>query len=106
MCLQFGEYCQVREEDKPRNSESARTQGAIFLGPCGNLQGGFYFMSLASSKKITQYSWDDIPMTDTVILRVNQLGRDQPKRFIFTDQKGRPIGNVELAVVDSKEAQE
>ena len=45
-------------------------------------------------------------MTDTVICRDNQLGRGQPKRFIFTDRKGRPIGNVELTGVDWEEAQE
>ena len=100
------EYCQVHEEDKPRNIEAARTQGAIFLGPCGNLQGGFYFMSLASGEKITWYSWDAIAMTDTVFRRINQLGRVQSKRFIFTDRKGRPIGNVELTGVDGEEDQE
>ena len=62
-------------------------------------------MSLASGKKITRYSWDAIPMTDTVIRRVNQLGRGQTKRFIFTDQKGRLIGNVELTGVDGEESQ-
>ena len=57
-------------------------------------------MSLASGENITWYSWDAIPMTDTVIRRVNQLGRGQRKRFIFTDQKGQPIGNVKLTGVD------
>ena len=105
-CIQLGEYCQVHEEEKPCNREYARTHGAICLGPCGNLQGGFYFMRLASGKNITRYIWDDIPMTDTVIRRVNQLVRGQPKRFLFTDQKGRPIGNVELTGVDGEESQE
>ena len=63
-------------------------------------------MILASGKKITRYSWDAIPVTDTVIHRFNQLGRVQPKCFIFTDQKGRPIGNVDLTVVGGEEAQE
>ena len=63
-------------------------------------------MILASGKNITQYSWDAIPMTDTVIHRFNQFVRVQPKCFIFTDQKGRPIGNVELTGVDGEEAQE
>ena len=63
-------------------------------------------MSLASGKNITRYSWDAIPMTDTVIHRVNQIGRGQPKRFIFTDQKGRLIGNVKLTGVDGEESQE
>ena len=29
----FGRYCQIHEEDQPRNSMAARTQGAISLGP-------------------------------------------------------------------------
>ena len=45
-------------------------------------------------------------MTDTVIFPVNQLCRGQPKRFIFTDLKGRPIGNVLPTRVDGEEAQE
>ena len=45
-------------------------------------------------------------MTDTVIHCVNQLGRVQINRFIFTDRKGRPIGNVNFTGVDGEEAQE
>ena len=45
-------------------------------------------------------------MTDTVIHRFNQFVRFQPKCFIFTDQKGRPIGNVNLTRVDGEESQE
>ena len=63
-------------------------------------------MSLASGKNISRYSWETIPTTNTVTHRINQLGRGQPKRFIFTDQKGRPIGNFELTGVDGEEAQE
>ena len=59
-----------------------------------------------SGENITRYSWDAIPMTDTVIHRFNQLGRVQPKCFIFTDQKGRPIGNINLTRVDGEESQE
>ena len=68
--------------------------------------GKFYFMSLASGEKITRYIRDAITMTDTVIRRVNQLSRGQPKRFIFTDRKGRPIGIVEFKGVDGEESQE
>ena len=63
-------------------------------------------MTHASGKKITQYSWDAIFITDKLIRRVNQLVRGQTKRFIFTDQKGQPIGNVELTGVVGEEAQE
>ena len=63
--LQFGQYCQVHEEDTPRNSQAPRTKGAICMGPSGNMQGGFKFMSLNSAKKITRRNWDVIPMPDT-----------------------------------------
>ena len=39
----FGQYCQIHEEDQPRNSMRACTQGAISLGPSGNVQGGHKF---------------------------------------------------------------
>jgi hypothetical protein len=54
LSLQLGQYCQVHEEDTLRNSQLPRTQGAIWLGPIGNLQGGFNFMSLTSGKRISQ----------------------------------------------------
>jgi hypothetical protein len=59
--LAFGDYCQVHEHDTPRNSQAARTQGAICLGPANNAQGGFYFMRLRSGEKITRYSWTLLP---------------------------------------------
>ncbi len=65
LSLQIGQYCQVHEEDTPRNSQLPRTKGAICLGPSGNLQGGYKFMSLNSMKKIVQRSWDAIPMEST-----------------------------------------
>jgi hypothetical protein len=56
MSLQLGKYCQVHEEDNPRNSQIVITKGAISLGPSGNLQGGFKFMALSSGKKIVRHS--------------------------------------------------
>jgi hypothetical protein len=54
LCLQIGQHCQVHEEERsPRNSQIARTKGAISLGPSGNLQGGYKFIALDTGKKIT-----------------------------------------------------
>jgi hypothetical protein len=101
LSLQLGQYCQVHEDDTPRNSHLPRTQGAICLRPSGNIQAGFKFMSLTTAKKIVRRSWDKIPMPQTVIDRVNHLGKDQPEQFIFTDRKGQPIGdNKELPGAD------
>ena len=45
VCLPVGQHCQVHEEETPRNSQAARTKGAISLGPSGDLQGGYEFMA-------------------------------------------------------------
>jgi hypothetical protein len=61
-------------------------------------------MALNTGKKITRRSWDVIPMPDTVIARVNALGTDQPEQLIFTNRRGRPIGDVEIpGVMDFEE---
>ena len=39
-------------------------------------------------------------MPDVVIDRVNLLGKDQPEALVFTDRKGRPIGDVQLTGVE------
>jgi hypothetical protein len=106
LSLQIGKYCQVHEEDHPRNIQLTRTKGAISLGPSGNLQGGFKFMALNTGKKIVRRSWDVIPMPDVVIARVNALGSDQPRQMTFTDRHGRLIGDNEIPGVDSDEEQE
>jgi hypothetical protein len=93
----------VDEEENPRNSQIARTKGAISLGPSGNIQGVFKFMALNSGKKIVRRSWDVIPMPDLMIDRVNTLGRDQPQHMTFTDRHGRLIGDVEIPGVDDQE---
>ena len=47
-------YCQIHEEDEPRNSQLPCTQGAICLGPSENIQGGFKFMTLTTAKKVVR----------------------------------------------------
>jgi hypothetical protein len=101
--LQIGHYWQVHEEDTPRNSQVARTKGAISLGPSGNLQGGFKFMALNSGKKIVRRSWDVIPLPYVVVNRVNELGKDQPRLMTFTDRHGSLIGDMKIPGVDSTE---
>jgi hypothetical protein len=103
LSLQISQYCQVHEEDTPRNSQVARTKGAISLGPSGNLQGSFKFMTLNSGKKIVRRSWDVIPLPDVVINCVNELGKDQPRLVNFTDRHGRLIGDMEIPGVNSTE---
>jgi hypothetical protein len=101
LSLQIGQYCQVHEEDTPRNSQVARTKGVISLGPSGNVQGGFKFMALNSGKQFVRRSWDVIPIPDVVINHVNELGKDQPSLMTFTDRHDRLIGDMEIPGVDS-----
>lgn len=93
--MPFGTYCQVHEEDSPQNSMSPRTQGAISLGPSGNVQGGHKFYNLTSGRIVTRRSWTVIPMPELVIQRVNTLGKTQPADVTFTDRHGRIIGDVD-----------
>ena len=76
--LKIGQYYQVHEEDTQRNSHSYREKSAIFLRPSGNTQGVFKFMSLHSAKNITRRVLGAIPITDTVIARVNELAKVEP----------------------------
>ena len=48
--IKFGSYSQVHEQHN--NSMTSRTIGAIALGPTGNAQGGYYFLSLVSGRCI------------------------------------------------------
>ena len=61
-------------------------------------------MALTTGKKIVRRSWDVIPMPDTVITRVNALGIDHPEKLIFTNRRGRPIGDVKMPGVDTSNA--
>ena len=39
-------------------------------------------------------------MTATFIACVNKLAYNEPKKFIFTDHRGSPIGEINITVVD------
>ena len=52
--LNIGQYCQVQEEETPRNSNKPRTKGAICMVPSRNIQGGFKYMRLKSTRNNTR----------------------------------------------------
>ncbi len=88
----FGRYCQIHEEDQPRNGMVARTQGAILLGPSGNTQGGHKFFTLTTGKAVTR---SELPTSAAVIERVHLLAKGMPALPNFSDCDGRVIGDVE-----------
>jgi hypothetical protein len=71
--LEFGSYVQTHEEHS--NDMRPRTFGAICLGPTGNEQGGHYFMSLMTRRRLYREAWTELPMSQEAIKRVNALGR-------------------------------
>ena len=67
--LQFGTYVQVH--NKGDNSILSQTTGALALRPIGNDQGGYYFLSLNTSRRIAGRPWTPLPTPAEVIKRVN-----------------------------------
>ena len=71
--IEFGSYVQTHEEHD--NSMGARTIGAIALRATGNAQGGHYFLSLTTGRRIHRHRWTELPMPADVIDRVHALAR-------------------------------
>jgi hypothetical protein len=91
----FGRYCQIHEEDQPRNDMVQRMQGAILLGPSGNAQGGHTFFTLTTGKVVIRWAWMELPTSVAVIERVALLAKGMPAIPIFTDHAGHVISDVE-----------
>ena len=79
--IEPGSYVQTHEEHN--NSMLTRTVGAIALLPSGNSQGGHYFLSLNTGRRIHRQHWTELPMPAEVINRVHSLGRNSPKGLTF-----------------------
>ena len=71
--LEFGAYVQLFDDPAPSNTIRSRTFGAIVLTPTGNLQGDYYFLSLASGARLSRHRWVSLPIPDTAIARVEAL---------------------------------
>ena len=89
--LEFGDYVQVHEDHN--NSMAMRTTGAIALRPTGNAQGGFYFFSLSTGRRLNRYRWTKLPMPGEVIDRVHQLAErnNADNKITFSDRDGDDI---------------
>jgi len=72
------------------NTLEPRTNLAICVGPMGNLQGSYKFLSLATGKKVTRRKFTKMPVTDVVIKQVEEMAvKDGAiKGIIFKDRKG------------------
>ncbi len=71
----FGTYCKVHDEPAPTNTMVTRSTPAIVLGPTGNLQGTFKFLSLATRMKVKQRAFMPYPMPDLIIKKVKAYSK-------------------------------
>lgn len=74
--LKLGEYVQVHDEDMITNTMKERTLGAICLGPVGNAQGSYNFLSLKTWRVIKRKTWVSVPMPQHVIELLNQKAKE------------------------------
>jgi hypothetical protein len=67
-----------------------RTRWGICLGPTGNMQGSYKFLSLSTGNKVTQRKFKEMPMTDSVIRMVDSLGKKERCKngLSFKNRKG------------------
>jgi hypothetical protein len=82
MQIEFGAYAQVFEDKNPTNTAKARTMGAIALTPTGNAQGGFYFLSLITGRRLLRQQWDKFPMPDGVMAAVKKMAEDEGQPLV------------------------
>jgi hypothetical protein len=108
----FGAYGEVHNENDPSNTTLPRTSKAIALNPTGNLQGSYYFMSLATGKRISRRRWTELPVTEEIIERVHDIAlmeatydADVPD-FQFAWGANDPIEDVEIEDVEIEDAHE
>ncbi len=71
------------------NTLEPRTKWAICMGPTGNLQGSYKFLSLATGKKVTQRKFTKMPVTKAVIKQMEEMAvKDGAVKGInFKDRK-------------------
>jgi hypothetical protein len=84
MKIEFGANAQDFEKDNnPTNTPKARTTGAIAMTLMGNAQGGYFFLSLATGRKLSRQQWGALPMPDGVVAAVKPMA--QPGRMATTN---------------------
>jgi hypothetical protein len=90
---EFGAYVQTHEQHS--DNMDARSIGAICLAPSGNEQGGHWFLSLSTGKRIHRHKWTTLPAPDDAIERINTLARQQgmPRTLTFADRFGFELTN-------------
>ena len=69
----FGAYCKTHKDNTPTNNMTTRGCPAICLGPMGNIQGTYNFLSLVTGMVIKHHRFDELPIPDVVIKHAEHL---------------------------------
>ena len=85
----FGQYIQTHE--KHDNTMQTRTVGAIVLRPTGNVQGGHFYLSLATGYRLNHIHATPLLMPQEVINRVYSLARNNHKGLKFRNRSNEII---------------
>jgi hypothetical protein len=78
-CAPFGAYCEAHKENTPTNDMTTRRTPAICIGPTGNFQGTYNFLSLVQEQVIKCCHFDELPVPDVIIAWVSALA----KKWVF-----------------------
>ena len=71
--IPFGTYIQSHYNWNTENQMIDRTQGDICLGPTGNLQGSYTFLSLRTRRKATHSQFKKLPTSSRITQRVTSM---------------------------------
>jgi hypothetical protein len=101
--IPFEAYAEVHEDNNITNTMTERTQPAICLGPTANFQGSYKFLLLKTGKWITRKQFKELPMADSVILKIEAMANreKQDKVITFSNRSGDLISDSISALYDS-----
>ena len=83
MSLKLGVYVQLFEGTK--NTQHSRSVGAVALNS-SNEKRGYYFMSLRTGRNIHGFIWTELPITEELIARVGELGKEDKQPLMENGQ--------------------
>jgi len=105
--IAFGAYAFVF--DRTNNKMDSRSTPGIALYE-SNEEDGFYFMSLATGKRVNARKWVPLPITDDVVARVSELADTQKQGALVNNQPtfewapGVSVQDIDLSLDNSEES--
>jgi hypothetical protein len=87
----FGAYCEAQKENNPTNSMLTQGTLSICLGPTGNLQGSYHFLSLVTGKLIKRQCFTELSIPQAIIDRAAHFAKNSPSPdLIFANHHRKP----------------